>query len=317
MLHILLLILKIIALIVLCIIGLILLIVCAVLFASIRYKGHLIYGDEAIYAVKGHWLFGVISFYAGNENHKNRMIVRLFGYPIIDSQREKKQKKTSKKKKSETTEEILNINEEIPVQESEEKIPQEEIVKEEPVTEQATTEEPVIEQIAVEDSSTKESITKEAVGEKPKHGKHRKKTKEKHKPEKEKKESFFQKLSKIRDKKDQVMEIIGSDSGQRAIAKAKIRGIALLRHLKFKKIKGFIHFGFDDPAATGKILAVLAILYPIYDPSIKIEPDFREKVFECNVYVWGRIRIFNLLWFAYKIWFDKDVKKTIQDFKNI
>ena len=65
--------------------------------------------------------------------------------------------------------------------------------------------------------------------------------------------------------------------------------IAVLRHCLPRKISGSIHYGMEDPALTGKILAVICAVYPVLPGKLKIDPDFEEQVVEAEVSFRGHI----------------------------
>lgn len=65
--------------------------------------------------------------------------------------------------------------------------------------------------------------------------------------------------------------------------------IAVLRHCLPRKIRGSIHYGMEDPALTGKILAVICAVYPVLPGKLKIDPDFEEQVVEAEVSFRGHI----------------------------
>lgn len=77
----------------------------------------------------------------------------------------------------------------------------------------------------------------------------------------------------------------------------------LVRHLKPSKADVYIHFGTEDPALTGQILAVLSVLYPFYGYKLDIEPDFEQAVFEGSVFIKGKAQFYVVLltlWRGYK-----------------
>ena len=90
MLHIILLILKIIAMILGCILGLAVLLICAVLFVSVKYRGNVAYDDQCRYRINCCWIPVLTDVRFLGEGKKFRLIFRIFGFPLIDTAREKK-----------------------------------------------------------------------------------------------------------------------------------------------------------------------------------------------------------------------------------
>ncbi|MCR5673325.1 MAG: hypothetical protein K6F87_06375 [Lachnospiraceae bacterium] len=62
--------------------------------------------------------------------------------------------------------------------------------------------------------------------------------------------------------------------------------IKVLKKAAPRRIKGFVHFGTDDPALTGKILMYLSMIYPILPRKLIIEPGFEDT----DIYGYGDIK---------------------------
>lgn len=94
------------------------------------------------------------------------------------------------------------------------------------------------------------------------------------------------------------------------------KGKAVLHHVKPRKIKGNLKFGFDDPAMTGQILAGFSVLYPVYKQKLTIIPIFNEQVLECDLDMRGHIFGCVILKAAWDIYRNKNVKRTIRRFQH-
>lgn len=103
-------------------------------------------------------------------------------------------------------------------------------------------------------------------------------------------------------------EVLEREESRRAITKGKQQILKFLKHIRPKKLKGNILFGFGDPGATGEALGFISMFYPLFGNHITIIPDFERTIFQGDFYVKGRIRAFNLLKFGWSIMFDKDIK---------
>lgn len=64
---------------------------------------------------------------------------------------------------------------------------------------------------------------------------------------------------------------------------------AVIAHVKPRRIRGDIKFGFDNPANTGEVLGVLGIIYPILPRKLTIIPNFTEAILEGWLEARGRI----------------------------
>ncbi len=103
-------------------------------------------------------------------------------------------------------------------------------------------------------------------------------------------------------------EVLEREESKRAITKGKQQLLKFLNHVKPKKVKGNVLFGFEDPGTTGEVLGFISMFYPLFGNHITVTPDFERTIFQGDFYIKGRIRAFNLLRFGWSIFFDKDIK---------
>lgn len=95
---------------------------------------------------------------------------------------------------------------------------------------------------------------------------------------------------------------------------------SLLKHIWPKKIKGRLLFGMSDPASTGKILAVLSVLYGFVESMPEIVPDFEEEILDLEFTCKGRIRIAYIAWIAFGVWRSEDfnkAKEKVEEFRRL
>lgn len=85
----------------------------------------------------------------------------------------------------------------------------------------------------------------------------------------------------------------------------------LFKEIKPKKYDINVHFGFEEPDVTGKVLMYIAVFYGITGLNINIKPEFEEKIFEGDCYLKGRIRVITLLSIALKVYKNKRFKQII------
>lgn len=140
-------------------------------------------------------------------------------------------------------------------------------------------------------------------------------------------ESFFEKTAykfrkicdKIKEiirKKEIVMGFLTSEIHQTAFCKIISELKRLLLHLKPKKIKGEVEFGFEDPALTGQVTAGVSILYPYFSDYVQIDPRFEEKILKGHLYSKGRVAPIIFASFGLRLLLDKNIRFTIRDIKN-
>lgn len=91
----------------------------------------------------------------------------------------------------------------------------------------------------------------------------------------------------------------------------------LLRHIKPRVIKGWLHFGMEDPADTGQITGVLYLLLPVSCSQVDLQPDFTQKVLEGNLHIKGHIRMVHLGKVAIQILLDRKLKLCWKRIKKL
>lgn len=90
----------------------------------------------------------------------------------------------------------------------------------------------------------------------------------------------------------------------------------LLRHVFPTKTQGWILFGFEDPSMTGQALAFAGMTCPLHKNKIELRPVFDKKIFEADIKLRGRIRLFVILKEGLELYFDKNVKYMIKAWKK-
>ena len=86
------------------------------------------------------------------------------------------------------------------------------------------------------------------------------------------------------------------------------RNNIILKNAKPKKTDIYLHFGFEDPATTGEVVAFLAMIYPFFAKSLRVDPEFNKVLFDEKIYIRGGITIIVLLTVAWEIVFNKNVR---------
>lgn len=146
--------------------------------------------------------------------------------------------------------------------------------------------------------------------------------------DKEQKQSWFQKIKctilKIYDKiksfwetKEKVTSFFTDDVHIEAFKIVKTELAILARHLRPRRIRGFVRFGFEDPYRTGQVLAGLSVLYPFYGDNIDIDPNFEQKILVGNLYIKGHIRTVHLVALLWRLFFNRYVRRTYRDYKKL
>lgn len=112
------------------------------------------------------------------------------------------------------------------------------------------------------------------------------------------------------------IKILQTESFKRAFVLCREQLLKLMKIVLPRKVSGTFTIGMEDPAATGQILSIYGILYPLIGDSITVIPDFEKPVMEGSFRFKGKITAFTLIRIAAKIYFDKDLKRVICLFKK-
>ncbi len=66
---------------------------------------------------------------------------------------------------------------------------------------------------------------------------------------------------------------------------------SIFKHIMPRKVRGYIRYGFGDPAKTGQITGYISMLPFVYHKNLTLEPDFENKITEGNISLKGHIRL--------------------------
>ncbi len=90
----------------------------------------------------------------------------------------------------------------------------------------------------------------------------------------------------------------------------------LVRYVLPRKLKGRIHFGFDDPYDTGQVLAAVSPFYGLYTRTLTLEPDFTGTALDGELHFKGRIALWYPLWTAARLFISKDFRRLLKFFRK-
>lgn len=103
-------------------------------------------------------------------------------------------------------------------------------------------------------------------------------------------QTMCDKIKVLLEKKEKLTEFLAEPIHKAAWGRLKKELFRILRLLRPRKFTGAVRFGLEDPYDTGRILAVLSMLYPFYGEHIDIYPDFEYRILEGHLLIKGRIR---------------------------
>ena len=125
------------------------------------------------------------------------------------------------------------------------------------------------------------------------------------------KEPFADKLKNIIDKAE---TILNDESAMRCKDFLLEVVIKLLRHIFPRKLEGYLRYGFDDPSYTGKVLALLAAVYPLTQDKFQVTPEWNMSIIDTEAVLSGRIHLSYVLLQAVRVWFNKDFQSVRRNY---
>lgn len=97
----------------------------------------------------------------------------------------------------------------------------------------------------------------------------------------------------------------------RAYLKKYIKSV--FKHILPRKVRGSIHYGFDEPYKTGQITGYLSLMPFMYQKHLSVQPDFYNKIIEADLKLKGKIRLGYLARIALNI----NIWRTLKALKRI
>ena len=91
----------------------------------------------------------------------------------------------------------------------------------------------------------------------------------------------------------------------------------IFRILRPDMLEGYVKFGMEDPANTGYILGILAMILPLYQGFLTIEPDFTMQIIKGHLQGKGKIRLISVVKLAIKVILNKNLIKVTKKVQTI
>ena len=301
------LVLKIIGFILLGLLAFFVLLLLAVLFVPIRYRVVAQYEEKAIARITAGWVLHLIGVRLVISDQEKSCKLKLFGIPLIDffSPRKDRRKKRRSKRHQDKQPAKQSVHQD-----------------KQPAKQSVHQDEQPVEQSVHQDKQNSLQIKEEQqqIG-----------------SEKEKASGFdtdqssdekasfftkvriyinriFDKIKEIRKKETNLKEkynkwlvVLKRDRTKEALEKCKNTLCKVLKAVLPRKWKLFVHYGMEDPALTADILGYYWMLFAVLSGHIDCQPDFENKVFECNLHAKGHIRMITMVIAGWKFLFDPDL----------
>ncbi len=278
MLHILLTILRILGIILASIIGLLLFIIIVVVFVPVRYRVKASYKDKANVNAHVSWLLGIVRvIYTLDDSSEMR--IRIFGISLSGNKSKKERPQKRKKQNKDLSDTIPK-----------ETTSKETTSKDTTSKDTSSTSQDIIE--LVEDDVPEEPVKVEDVT--------------------TKSSKFSGRMSGIKGRFSSLKEMLTDEDNKAFVIFALAELKELLMHIKPRVLRLYVRFGTDDPGLTGMLTGYVAIAKAMFNLDATYIPVFDEKVLELDMYAKGRIRAFNLLRIALKVYTNKTFKKYMK-----
>lgn len=301
MLYVVLVLLKIIGILLALAVGLIVLVLAAPIRYSFRFRM-----DEDTPPggqIKVTWLFCIFYLKASYIDKMFDYRVRIFGHQIFGNQeeflerkRKKKERKQKKKKRQKEKQKQKEKNQPETGSETEKR----------PESKAEPAGEVLVQETKETDVVTKKPDEKKTDMEHKDAGKKRKASV---KPKKKRREG---RIAFLRKKIETLKAAWKEYNGKQLLDFAKTTIIKILKHVLPRKLRGYIRFGFDDPAVTGMVTGVAALFYPKYQKSFSLEPDFQRQCFAADCRGRGRIHPGFFLYIGITALMNRDVRNLIK-----
>lgn len=315
MLHILFILLKIIGILLAVALGLLLL----VLWMPVRYSFQMDKKAEGPLEgqVKVTWFCSLFRMKASYIDKRFDYHIRIFGNQISGNQKEfldRKKRKEERKEEKRRKKEQASIREEAALPKQEDSSQRE---RKDPVIDKACGQEengkPDENKVCGQEENEKSDENKAcAEGENEKPAGQRKKERKKKKSRKNYGETLRGKYASLRENADKLKNVYASCGGQELKEFFWKSIVQLARHVLPRRWKGYLHFGFDDPAVTGILTGFVAMVYPFGQTSFSLEPDFQQACFDAACQGRGRIHPGFFLWMAGRAVCNKNVRRLLK-----
>ena len=123
------------------------------------------------------------------------------------------------------------------------------------------------------------------------------------------------KLANGRQSFERMREIFTNEENREVFRLLVSRGKKLFRHVRPRKIKGKLQFGFSDPYRTGQVLTAVSPFYGLYAKELELIPDFEHEVLKGEISVKGRIRMGVVLWTGIRLFLNKNFRRLLKRFR--
>ena len=124
---------------------------------------------------------------------------------------------------------------------------------------------------------------------------------------------------KIRSGKAQwetIRAFLQDEENKTAFRLAKRQIFSIIRHVLPRKLEGKVRFGLGDPYMTGRVLTWISPFYGLYGRHVQVIPEFQETCLEGELKMRGHIRFGTLLFLAFRMLQNKNIRLWIRKWRS-
>ena len=125
-----------------------------------------------------------------------------------------------------------------------------------------------------------------------------------------------EKISRIRDRINAFEKAVNDPGNRNAFELIKKETLRLLKKIAPQKITGFVHFGFEDPATTGKVLMYLALIYPSLPRKLKVDPGWDDTDLYGSLDMKGHLALITVLASLVRLVCNRDCRRLWRSYRN-
>lgn len=124
-------------------------------------------------------------------------------------------------------------------------------------------------------------------------------------------------IDQIADKIDSIEDLLTDTVTVRTLHRGWKAVKKMVHHLLPVRGSGNLRIGLAEPAATGQMCGVLAMLMPFYGKHLELIPDFEQQIVEGKVSCRGRIRLGYLVWRVLLLILNRDFWYVVGQLKSL
>lgn len=124
------------------------------------------------------------------------------------------------------------------------------------------------------------------------------------------------KMKGLTGKKDRFLKFWNDETNKKTFSLVLGQGKRLIKHIRPRKVKGRIAFGFDDPYTTGQVLMYASPLLGWYHKWLNLEPYFDRQVLEGEIAFKGRVQAAAVLLIGFRVYRDRNFRELLKAFQE-